>query len=68
MSNLRSAKELCEKPVPDIVYRVEGLLRANGGRLSITGPSKTMKSFLAMDLALRITAGDEWLGYKTVLT
>ena len=65
MSGLRSGKELIDNPVPEIVYRVEGLLRANGGRLSLTGQAKTMKSFLAMDLALRIAAGDEWLGYST---
>ncbi|MFC2036333.1 AAA family ATPase [Chloroflexota bacterium] len=62
---MRSGKELVNKPVPEITYRVEGLLRANGGRLSITGPAKTKKSFLTMDLALRIAAGDVWLGYNT---
>ena len=65
MDRLRSGKELVYNPVPDIPYRVEGLLRANGGRSSLTGQAKTKKSFLAMDLALRIAAGDDWLGYNT---
>ena len=65
MSDIRSGRDLVDNPIPDIKYRVEGLLRANGGRLSLTGQAKTKKSFLAMDLALRIAAGDDWLGYNT---
>jgi hypothetical protein len=65
MSNLRSGQDLVETPVPDIAYRIEGLLRAKGGRMSITGQAKMKKSFLAMDMALRIAAGDDWFGFKT---
>jgi RecA-family ATPase len=65
MDGLRSGKELIHSSVPEIPYRVEGLLRAKGGRLSLTGQAKTKKSLLAMDLALRIAGGDEWLGYGT---
>ena len=65
MDGLRSGKELIDSPVPEIPYRVEGLLRAKGGRLSLTAPPKAKKSFLAMDLSLRIAAGDDWLGYNT---
>ncbi len=65
MAELKSGKELSESPVPTIFYRIESLLRANGGRMSITGQSKMKKSFLAMDLALRISCGDEWLSYST---
>ena len=66
MDRLRSGKELVLNPVPDIKYRILGLLRANGGRMSLTAQYKNGKSLLAMDLALRVTAGDEWLGFKTV--
>ena len=33
--------------------------------MSITGQKKKKKSFLAMDLALRISAGEDWMGYST---
>jgi len=63
--NILSAKELINSPVPEIRYRILGLLRARGGRMSITGQYKMKKSFLALNLSLRVAAGDEWLSYKT---
>jgi RecA-family ATPase len=62
---IKSGNDLINNPVPDIPYRILGLLRANGGRLSITAQYKSEKSLLGEDLALRVAAGDEWLGFKT---
>jgi hypothetical protein len=62
---IRSGLDLISNPVPDIPYRILGLLRTNGGRLSITAQYKSEKSLLGEDLALRVSAGDEWLGFKT---
>lgn len=42
---------------------IEGVLR-QGGKMSLTGPSKAGKSFLLIQLALALATGSEWLGYK----
>lgn len=67
MSNyrIRSGMDLVSTEVPEILYRIEGLLRADGGRMSITGQWKSEKSLLAEYLALSIAKGDDWLGFKT---
>ncbi|MDD5510306.1 MAG: AAA family ATPase [Dehalococcoidales bacterium] len=64
-SQIKSGYDLVNTPVPDIPYRILGLLRSNGGRLSITAQYKSEKSLLAHDLALRVAAGEDWLGFKT---
>ena len=64
--NIRTGLDLVTTPVPDIPYRILGLLRANGGRMSITAQYKSEKSLLAQDLAMRIADGDDWLGFKTI--
>ena len=63
---IRSGTELVLNPVPDIPYRILGLLRANGGRMSLTGPYKARKSLLTQDLSFRVAAEDDWLGFKTM--
>jgi hypothetical protein len=62
-----SGKEMVDSPVPTTRFRVQGLLRARGGRMSITAPLKQEKSILAHDLGLKIAAGDTWLGYGTTM-
>ena len=62
---IRSGYDLVANPVPDIPYLVLGLLRSNGGRLSITGQYKSEKSLLAHYLALVVAAGQDWFGFKT---
>lgn len=62
---IKSGTELVNNPVPSIKYRILGLLRANGARMSITGQYKMRKSLLAHDLAFRVAAGEDWLCFKT---
>ncbi len=62
---ITSGYEMVTKPVPYIAFRIQGLLRANGGRMAIVGQYKSEKSLLAQDLALRMSHGKEWLGYMT---
>ncbi|MFC1911709.1 AAA family ATPase [Chloroflexota bacterium] len=62
---IRSGYDLIINPVPEIPYRVLGLLRANGGRLSITAQYKSEKSLLAQYLSLTVVAGIDWFGFKT---
>ena len=61
-----SGKEMVNSPVPTVRFRVDGLLRRMGGRMAITAPLKQEKSMLAHDLGLKIAAGGEWLGYRTM--
>ena len=63
---IRTGTELINNPVPSIRYRILGLLRVNGGRMSLTGQYKMMKSLLAHDLGFKVAAGEEWLGFKTI--
>lgn len=42
---------------------IEGILR-QGGKMSLTGPSKAGKSFMLMQLAIGIATGSKWLGHK----
>lgn len=44
---------------------IKGLVRDEGQTILITGGSKSGKSQLAIQLALMIAAGGEWLGFKT---
>ena len=48
-------------PLPDEL--ISGILR-QGGKMSLTGPSKAGKSFLLMELAIAIATGSEWLGHS----
>jgi len=64
--NIRTGFELVTSSVPEIPYRIIGLLRSNGGRLSLTGQYKSEKSLLAQEMAMRIAKGDDWLGFKTI--
>ncbi len=47
-----------------IQWRVKGLFPTSGTG-AIFGPSSSGKSFLATDLAVRITAGQRWFGFRT---
>ncbi len=65
---ITSGYEMVINPVPEVPFRIQGLLRANGGRMAIVGPYKSEKSLLTQDLALRLTNGQEWLGYPTTIS
>lgn len=59
---LIDSRELREmKPGP---ARIKGLLPAIG-TASIWGPSRSGKSFIALDQAFAIDAGRDWFGYRT---
>jgi hypothetical protein len=49
--------------LPPIEWRVKGVLPAHG-LAQIYGPSKSGKTFLALDLAVAIAARDEWFGFR----
>ena len=55
-----SFEELDKKQEP----LINGLIRDVGQTILITGPSKAGKSFLAIQLALALANGDNWLGFK----
>ena len=57
-----SFSELKELP-PLAPELIEGVLR-KGHKMLIAGPSKAGKSFLLIELALSIAAGDKWLEHK----
>jgi RecA-family ATPase len=42
---------------------IDGVLR-QGGKMSLTGPSKAGKSFLLIQLGVALATGSEWLGFK----
>ena len=55
-----SFEELDKKQEP----LINGLIRDVGQTILITGPSKAGKSFLAIQLALALANGDNWIGFK----
>lgn len=68
-------KETDEFPDPEDMFAgekmplsdelIEGILR-QGGKMSLTGPSKAGKSFLLMQLAISIASGSQWLSYQCI--
>jgi hypothetical protein len=59
---LLSAHDVVKRSRPE--YLVDGILPMSGIAL-IYGPSGTAKSFLIIDLAWCVAAGQDWFGYKT---
>ncbi len=58
------ADELCANPPPKPAVLIEGILYS-GGTMLFAGPSKSMKTFSALDVGIAISSGEPWLGYKT---
>lgn len=53
---------LCANPPPIPGTVIDGMLYAPGTML-ISGPSKSRKTFTALDLAIAIATGSKWLGH-----
>lgn len=62
---LLSSSDLASLQPP--VWRVSGVLPAKG-LAGVYGPSKSGKSFLALDMAAAIAEGRRWFGYRVVPT
>ena len=58
-----SAAELMAKDVPPIEFLVDGLLPQ--GLNLLAAPPKYAKSWMALDLCLAVSGGDDFLGHKT---
>jgi len=58
-----SLKEALKNLSPLAPELIEGVLR-KGHKMLISGSSKAGKSFLLMQLAIALTKGTEWLGFK----
>ncbi len=50
------------KNMPHYEWRVEGILPKTGTAMMF-GDSRVGKSFLALDLAVKIAEGEDWFGY-----
>jgi len=59
------ASDLCCKPAPEVVALIGGIL-AVGGIAILSGPSKGRKTFTALDVAVSVASGADWLGLKTL--
>lgn len=62
-----SAAEICRTPPATPFPIVEGML-FRGGTMMLSAPSKGHKTYTALDLAVAVAAGREWLGFKTTAT
>lgn len=61
--NVRAFSEIA--PTLDRLWLVDGMIPA-GGLGMMYGASNVGKSFLALDLALAVSRGEPWLGFKTL--
>lgn len=59
---LLTADELMQ--LPPLRWRVRGVLPQEG-LAAIFGPSRSGKSFLVLDLAMKISAGEDWFAHRT---
>lgn len=59
-----SAALACASPPPIPPELIAGILYV-GGTLLLSGPSKSRKTFSALELCIAIATGTPWLGYKT---
>lgn len=58
------AADFCAEDEPDPPQIIKNLLY-RGSKMIIAGPSKARKSWNLIDLAVAISVGDEWCGFKT---
>lgn len=59
-----SAYELCTNKPPEPPLLIAGVLYC-GGTMLLSGPSKSHKTFSALDAAIAIAGGADWLGFPT---
>jgi len=59
-----SAYELCTNKPPEPPILIAGVLYC-GGTMLLSGPSKSHKTFSALDAAIAIAGGEPWLGFPT---
>ncbi len=59
-----SASSLCDKPPETPPVLIDGILY-RGGTMLLSGPSKSHKTYTMMDVAVAISDGEPWLGFKT---
>lgn len=64
LPEIEDAAVLIDKPMDLPMELVHGVLHA-GGKMVIGGGSKSFKTWLLSDLALSVSAGSEWLGFRT---
>jgi len=53
-----------QKPLPKPPEIIHGLLR-QGSRMTLSGGSKTFKSWMLIDMAISVAYGDKWLDFPT---
>ncbi len=63
MPEIRPMTEWLEHPEPLPEELIEGILR-RGHKMLVSGSSKAGKSFLLMELAISISEGRSWLGFR----
>ena len=61
---IRSGAEAVASDIPDIIYLIEGKLRKQA-KYAIIGKWKVAKSFFAIQMGMAISAGAEFLGFRT---
>lgn len=52
-----------DKEYTDDAYFIEGVL-GQGGKMIVTGPPKSYKTFMLFDLAIALNWGQQWFGYQ----
>lgn len=63
LPEIRSARDMFEKPTPEPPVIIDGVLR-QGAKMIVTGDSKSGKTCLLTNLAVCIAEGWEWLGHQ----
>lgn len=61
-----NAADFCAKPPAIPAVLIDGILYTTGTML-ISGPSKSHKTFSALDAAIAIASGEPWLGFRTTI-
>lgn len=60
-----SIADLCAKPIALPPVLIEGIMYGGASTMLISGPSKSHKTFTAFDVAISISTGTDWIGFKT---
>lgn len=59
------AADLCANPPAKPPVLIEGIMYAGPSTMLLSGPSKSHKTFSALDVGIAISTGEPWLGHKT---
>lgn len=65
LPNIICAADFCAEDEPDPPQLIQGLLY-RGSKMIIAGPSKARKSWNLIDLAVAMSMGADWCGFKTI--